>query len=252
VPSSSPASGRDARALAFGQVAATYEHGRPDWPVELLDAVPVPPGSDVLDLAAGTGKLTRLLATRHRVIAVEPEDAMRALIAGVEARAGTAEAIPLPDESVDAVFVGEAFHWFDGQRAVAEIERVLRPSGVVAIGFQRWDIDPALTAAAVSVLEEAEARFGPPGGPKVQSGEWKSAFPGPFEELRHVEIAHESPLDRDRIVALFASMSNVARQTDEVRTAFAAELLRAVPDERRTLVLTLDLYWTRLRDPASA
>ena len=248
MPSSSRASASDPRALSFGSAAEAYDRGRPDWPVALLDAVPVSAGSEVLDLAAGTGKLTRLLATRHRVVAVEPDDAMRALITGADVQAGTAEAIPVPDDAVDAVFVGEAFHWFDAERAVAEIARVLRPHGVLAVGFHSWDeFEPPLPEAARNVLVAAQERFGPPGGPKVQSGEWKRVLPGPFEELRHTEIRHVNAFDRDRIVALFASMSNVARQPDDIRTAFAAELLEVIPEAPRTLALTLDLYWSRLR-----
>ena len=238
----------DARALAFGSVSEAYERGRPEWPSALLDEVPVPAGSLVLDLAAGTGKLTRLLATRHRVIAVEPDEAMRVLIEGADPRAGTAEQIPLGDVEVDAVFVGEAFHWFDGERAVTEIARVLRPRGVLVVGFHSWDeFEPPLPPDAVEYLRAAQDRFGPAGGPKVQSGEWKRPFPGAFEELRHVAIEHANEFDRERVVALFASMSNVARQPDDVRAAFAAGLYELAPAEQRTLRLTLDLYWTRLR-----
>ena len=96
----------------------------------LVDALAIGPGRDVLDLAAGTGKLTRLLVpTGAHVVAVEPVPAMRALLTDVDALDGTAEAIPLPDASVDAVTVGQAFHWFDPPTALAEIDRVLRPGG---------------------------------------------------------------------------------------------------------------------------
>ena len=123
---------------AFGRAARDYELGRPSWPEPLLDEVAgelgLGPGSRVLDLAAGTGKLTRLLLPRFgHVVAVEPDEAMLAVLAevlpGAEARAGSANAIPLPDGAVDAVFVAEAFHWFASDATVAEIVRVLRPGG---------------------------------------------------------------------------------------------------------------------------
>ena len=115
--------------LSFGNVAETYHRVRPPYSQELLDRAQteLELGADahVLDLAAGTGRLTRELARRFaHVIAVEPNDEMRALITDADVRAGAAEAIPAEDASVEAVFVGEAFHWFDAAAAIAEIARV--------------------------------------------------------------------------------------------------------------------------------
>jgi len=126
----------DPRARSFGAAADDYERGRPGWPNRVAEVAELSPDAEVLDLAAGTGKLTRLLV-RHfaRVVAVEPDDALRALIRGAETFAGTAEKIPLPDASVDGVFCAEAFHWFDAPRAVTEIARVLRPGGSVVVCF---------------------------------------------------------------------------------------------------------------------
>ena len=155
----------------------------------------------MLDLAAGTGRLTRELrgAFAH-VIAVEPDDAMRALIAHADVLAGTAEAIPLPDSSVDAVFVGEAFHWFDAERAVPEIARVLRPRGGVALFSNLWwDTEPPLPDAALELLRE----------PFVASGRadavetWRDVFArSAFEPLRDEEFGwkldgHRRPAARD-------------------------------------------------------
>ena len=106
-------------ARGFGTQAAQYERGRPGWPVDAVTALLERFGAGtVLDLAAGTGKLTRVLAERvDTVIAVEPVEGMREVLREqlphVRAMTGTAEAIPVPDHSVDAVFVAEAFHWFD-------------------------------------------------------------------------------------------------------------------------------------------
>jgi len=125
-------------ARSFELAAEEYEATRPSYPDEVLDLLPVANDAVVLDLGAGTGKLTRVLARRYaRVTAVEPLDGMRGIlervVPGVEALAGSAEQIPLGDASVDAVFAAQAFHWFDHERAVAEIGRVLRPGGILAL-----------------------------------------------------------------------------------------------------------------------
>jgi len=127
------------RARSFGTVAAAYARHRPGYPAAALDwALESLRGGDVLDLGAGTGKLTEALVKRPgvRVTAVDPDPAMLAQFridhVGVDAREGTAEQIPLPDAAVDAVVVGTAWHWFDHAKAEPEIARVLRPGGVLA------------------------------------------------------------------------------------------------------------------------
>ncbi|HEU5373525.1 MAG TPA: class I SAM-dependent methyltransferase, partial [Gaiellaceae bacterium] len=125
-------------AKSFDLAADEYERTRAGYPAELLDGLPVSPDADVLDLGAGTGKLTRVLVRRYaHVTAVEPLDRMRAILERVvpeaEALPGSAERIPLDDASVDAVFAAQAFHWFDHDRALPEIARVLRPAGVLAL-----------------------------------------------------------------------------------------------------------------------
>jgi ubiquinone/menaquinone biosynthesis C-methylase UbiE len=129
-------------ARSFGRTAEAYERGRPGYAEAAIEALGLPPDAVVLDLAAGTGKLTRQLVRRFaRVIAVEPLDGMRAVLERVvpeaEALAGSADAIPLPDGSVDAVFVGQAFHWFATDDVLREIARVLRPRGILAILFNQ-------------------------------------------------------------------------------------------------------------------
>ena len=125
-------------ARSFDRAAVQYERARPGYPPALLDLLPLAEDAEVLDLGAGTGKLTRVLVERYRhVIAVEPLDGMRAILDEVvpaaESHAGWAEAIPLEDAAVDGVFAGQAFHWFKNDAAVAEIARVLRPGGVLCL-----------------------------------------------------------------------------------------------------------------------
>lgn len=144
---------------SFDETAPAYAARRPGYPEQALEWL-LPPGVPrVLDLGAGTGKLTRQLAARGLdVVAVEPSPQMGAeLVAALPAVTllpGTAEDIPLPAADVDAVLVGSAFHWFDQDRALAEIRRVLRPGGRLGMvanlsdGRRAWvaDLD-ALTGA---------------------------------------------------------------------------------------------------------
>lgn len=172
------------RARSFGAVAAEYARHRPGYPAAALDwALAGAPGGDVLDLGAGTGKLTDALLRRPGVwvTAVDPDPAMlaqfRADHPGVDAREGSAERIPLADAAVDAVVVGTAWHWFDRARTEPEIARVLRPGGVLAVlwngdddsvewvrGYQRA-LHPVEQPRVGSTLEDAYPRdpaFGPP------------------------------------------------------------------------------------------
>jgi SAM-dependent methyltransferase len=136
------------RARSFETVAEEYERHRPDYPAEALhwavEQFGLEPGARVLDVGAGTGKLTRgLVALGFGVVAVEPGAPMlgqlRAAVPEAEALEGPAEAIPLPDASVDAAFAGQAFHWFDRERAVPELHRVVRAGGGLALLWNWWD-----------------------------------------------------------------------------------------------------------------
>ena len=132
------------RSLSFGAEAAAYERGRPSYPPEAIDWL-LPPGArDVLDLGAGTGKLTTRLVERGLgVVAVDPIPEMLELLSNslpdTPALLGTAEDIPLPDNSVDAVLVAQAWHWFDVELAVKEVARVLRPGGRLGLVWNAQD-----------------------------------------------------------------------------------------------------------------
>jgi SAM-dependent methyltransferase len=249
---------REAPPDAFGNTAREYELGRSEWPDELIDRVAGELGSTsdaaVLDLGAGTGKLTRALVSRFaQVVAVEPDDAMRSVleevVPGAEALAGSGESIPLDDDSVDAVFSAEAFHWFANDAAVAEIVRVLRPRGGFAFF---WNIDfreakPRLGEQAKELLDEAFERGGVPGLARVLSGDWRaplerSAF-GPIHEL---ELEREVVRDREQEIAMIMSISSVASQPEDYRRELAERLRAAVPEGTYRSRTRTVAYWTRL------
>jgi SAM-dependent methyltransferase len=241
---------------AFGRTAREYELGRPGWPAGVLDRVTGELGlgqeAEVLDLGAGTGKLTRALVPRFgRVVAVEPDDEMRAVleevVPGAGALAGRGDAIPLPDDSVDAVFSGEAFHWFATDEVVAEIARVLRPRGALVI---LWNIPVGydeLGSEVDALLDEAFERGGEPGLPRVLSGEWRAPIEhGGFEALREATLEREILRTREEWIANMLSVSSIAHQPAEARDELARRLRELIPAdaEIRNQIRT-EAHWTR-------
>jgi len=234
--------------LSFGNVAETYHRVRPPYSQPLLDRAQAELDLDadarVLDLAAGTGRLTHELARRFRyVVAAEPNDAMRALIRDGEVLAGAAEELPLADESVDAVFVGEAFHWFEPSRAIAEIARVLRARGGLAIvSTHWWETEPPLPAAAQEHLREPYERFSSQRRPP-----WDEAFvDSPFEPLRYERFEEAITVDADQLLELYSTTSSVAALEADERGSLLAKVRPLLIASYR-LPLKHELTWTRLR-----
>jgi ubiquinone/menaquinone biosynthesis C-methylase UbiE len=248
---------REAPPDAFGNTAREYELGRPEWPAELIDRVvgelELGPDATVLDLAAGTGKLTRSLVPRFaRVIAVEPDDAMRGVleevVPGAEALAGSAEAIPLPDDSVDAVFTAEAFHWYASEETVGEIVRVLRPRSGLAIfwNLDFGDPEPPMGDEVDRVLEVAFAKGGAPGIGKVLSGFWREPIAkAPLEPLQEAEVERTVTRTRDQWLANMLSISSIAALPGADREDLAARLHELVSDVEYYWSIRTVAYWTR-------
>jgi SAM-dependent methyltransferase len=243
-------------ATGFAASAAAYDSARPAYPAaavsRLARELGLRPDGVVLDLAAGTGKLTReLLPLAARVVAVEPSAAMRAALQanlpGVDALDGSAEAIPLPDATVHAVFVGQAFHWFAVPQASREIARVLTPGGGLALLWNRADWSardhpwlPALDALLTPYRHAA--------GPFPAEDTWPQALAETalFTPLRRAETTHEHRIHAEQLVELVASWSWIANLPEGQRAAVLGRVRDLVGDRRRlALRYRTELFWTR-------
>lgn len=209
------------RAQSFDRTADEYERTRPDYPDAILDDLPIPPRGTVVDIGAGTGKLTRVLARRYeRVIAVEPLDGMRAVleraVPGVAALKGTAEELPLPDGSADGVFAAQAFHWFRKDVALPEIARVLRPGGVFAVVWNGPDegrvnpLPPDFTADLEALHDEAPQ-------PWREEPEWGELLEssGLFADVhKRRTVPHDHVLERAAMLENLRTISWIATRED--------------------------------------
>jgi SAM-dependent methyltransferase len=240
---------REAHAQSFGPVAGRYERGRPPYPPAAVDWLLPPHARDVLDLGAGTGKLTRELFARGlAVTAVDPSDGMltelRRVLPGVPALTGPAEAIPLPAGSADAVLVAQAWHWVDKSRAVPEVARVLRPGGRLGLLWnlrdERTDWVRRLGEIMQSPGQERDTDVGPPFGPA---------------EARDFGWTHR--IGRDQLLDLVASRSYISLRPPDERAAVLAQvrqLLATHPDlVGRTLFdLPYVTHCARVTKPAAS
>jgi SAM-dependent methyltransferase len=208
-------------AIGFARSAEAYELGRPGYPAAALEPLRLSSAMTVLDIAAGTGKLTRALAeSGASVTAVEPVAEMRAALPeSVRALDGRAEAIPLEDASVDLVTVAQAFHWFDGPAALAEIHRVLRPGGRLAILWNRRVEDEPINQAIEALIEPYRMATPTHGGDAWRTAFERTGLFGPLEE--HV-FASEQVLDEDGLAARICSISFIARLPEPERARLLA------------------------------
>ena len=208
-------------AHSFGGVADAYERGRPSYPAEAARWLRGESPKTVLELGAGTGKLTRVLVgLGHDVHATDPDEAMLAVLEeklpGVRAAAASAEDIPLADASVDAVIAAQAFHWFDLDRALPEIARVLRPGGRICLLWnQRNEKIPWVRRLGTLIGTQEQLRD--PAQALI--------FSELFGFVEDHEFSHWQVIDRETIQDLVLSRSNVAVLDEEARQAKLAEVV---------------------------
>lgn len=235
-------------AQGFGAEASAYERARPSYPPDVItwltENLALGPGSQIVDLAAGTGKLTRLLAgIGADLIAVEPVGGMRAKLheqlPAVPVVAGVAEALPLADSSIDAVVVAQAFHWFDARRAMAEIARVVRPGGHLALIWNARDRSIEWLDQVWSIMDRVE-RHAPwrderdadgPADTSLRRSErhlagsgdanWSPWTEGTFFHVQH--STHDDVIDRMRSVSHIAALPSLNQRAvlDEIRSILA-------------------------------
>jgi len=219
----------EAAALGFQASADAYERGRPGFPEDAIDALSrecgIAPGRRVVDLAAGTGKLTRQLARfGSDLVAVEPVEGMRRVFAeqlpAIPVLAGTAESLPFPDASVDVVVASQAFHWFDPVAAPREIHRALRPGGSLGLVWNDRDDATPWVARLTELMEPYRGDT-----PSYRSVQWRRGIDQsdlftPLRELRFrydQEMTVEGLVDRVMSVSFMAALAEDERRVAEAR-----------------------------------
>ncbi len=238
-------------AKGFNEGAEAYDRGRPGYPARAIDwldeRLGLSSGAKVVDLAAGTGKLSSALhAAGAEVIAIEPLARMRALIESpIRSLEGTAEQIPLPDASADAVTVAQAFHWFDGEQALAEIHRVLRPRGHLALIWNVRLMDDPGQAAVEELIAPYTGEI-----PRHRSGKWREPIDasekfGPLDER---SFPNQQRLDADGLADRVASTSAIAALDPVERGRLLQKVRGLAADGPLTLHYRCDAQ-VALRDP---
>ncbi len=214
------------RRLTFGAHADAYERARPPWP-EAAARWLVPEGSElVVELGAGTGKLTRAVsALGTRVVAVEPDPRMLAVLRGLglEGVEGSAEGIPFDEGVADAVVAGSSLHWFELDQALPEIHRVLRPGGWFAFGWNHRDDRNPTVARMGGAVYAAQARRP---GPRWRSRDWVAELTesGLFGDVEHALFEHVHELPREALADHLLSYSGVAALAEDERRRIFGEV----------------------------
>jgi len=254
----------DAAAKGFQVAADAYERGRPEYPLEsvlkLIQELHLTSGKTVVDLGAGTGMFTKLLSDTctSNVIAIEPVEGMRkkfsTLLPSIEMSDGTAEKLPLPDASVDAVVVAPAFHWFDGEKALPEIHRILKPNGLLGMIWNARDESLPWIAELTNIIDPFEK-----GAPRYKSGKWELPFSHTtlFTALQSAQYRYVQKGDVQMVVDRIASISFISALPSGEKESVLEQvrnLLKSSPDTKGRseveLLYRTDVFWCQKKDMA--
>jgi SAM-dependent methyltransferase len=221
------------RRLTFGAHATAYERARPAWPEPAARWL-VPAGAEfVVELGAGTGKLTRAVsALGTRAVAIEPDPRMLAVLQGLglEGVEGSAEAIPFDDAVADAVVAGSSLHWFELEQALPEIHRVLRPGGRFAFGWNHRDDRHPAIARMGEMVYAAQVRRP---GPRWRNRDWAVELTesGLFRDVEHAVFEHVHELPREALADHLLSYSGVAALADDERRRVFNEVAQVLDSD---------------------
>ncbi len=245
-------------AVGFERAGDSYERGRPEYPQEaiefLINTLQIGTASSVLDLGAGTGKFTKLLAqSKAKIAAVEPVEGMRkkfqSLYPDIEALKGSAENIPVENSSADVVVAAQAFHWFNGPQALSEIHRALKPGGKLGLIWNARDESLAWIAELTRIIDPLEG-----GAPRYKTMNWKKCFEdtklfSPLQ-LKHFSYTQtgtiETVVDRIASISFISALAESQKQQvlQRVRT-----LVQTHPDTKSQSEIKLpyrtDVFWCK-------
>ena len=240
------------RRLTFGAHAGAYERARPEWPEAAARWLVPEDAQFVVEVGAGTGKLTRALAALGvRVLAVEPDPRMLALLRdrGLEGVEGSAEAIPVDDGEADAVVAGSSIHWFELERALPELHRVLRPGGRLAFGWNHRDArDPGI-ARMQQLIQSARDE-----GTGWRSRDWPAEVTasGLFSGVEHELFGHIHELPREALADHLLSYATIASLPETERARLLAEVGELLEGDPLRLPFVVDAYRATRAEPGAS
>lgn len=227
-------------AIGFDRASDAYERGRPDYPVEAIDFLvkqfDIKPSSQMVDLAAGTGKFTKyLFPFNNHVIAVEPVERMRhkfsTLYPAMHVLNGSAEYIPVVTESIDVVTVAQAFHWFNGGKALEEIRRVLKPNGKLGLIWNVRDESVSWVRELSQIIDPYEGTT-----PRYSSMNWKEAFDETpfFKPLQHAVFNYRHLSTVETILDRVNSISFISALPEQDKNYVINEVRRLIENHSAT------------------
>jgi ubiquinone/menaquinone biosynthesis C-methylase UbiE len=251
-------------AQGFEKAATVYEEARPSYPNEVIDLIKslCDKPNIIIDLGAGTGKLTRLLGPldAREIIAIEPTSSMRENLQKIPIITkiidGTAEHIPFENNTIDMIICGQSFHWFANHRALAEINRVLKPNGLLILVWNFQDNSEREWAKKISDYIDS---FGPVGAMRFKSMEWKKAFDNQtfFSALQHKQFKNNHRATRDLLLKRILSTSFIAALPSEQQTKLIDEIQKMMENEEEVrnlqefdVPLLTDVYWCSALKPS--